>query len=40
MACDLKDTLRKEYLVIFVIKDPTYHIVPSNLWIAAEWRNR
>ena len=34
MAYELKDQLRKEDTVTVVTKDPTYHFVPSNPWIA------
>jgi sulfide:quinone oxidoreductase len=40
MAYELKDQLRKEDTVTVVTKDPTYHFVPSNPWIAVGWRKR
>lgn len=40
MAYELKDQLRKEDTVTVVTKDPTYHFVPSNPWIAVGWRQR
>ncbi|NBZ89933.1 NAD(P)/FAD-dependent oxidoreductase [Stagnihabitans tardus] len=40
MAYELKDQLRKEDRVTVVTKDPTYHFVPSNPWIAVGWRKR
>ena len=40
MAYELKDQLRPEDKVTVVTKDPTYHFVPSNPWIAVGWRDR
>jgi len=40
MAYELKDKLRKEDRVTVVTKDPKYHFVPSNPWIAVGWRER
>ncbi|MDZ4311290.1 MAG: FAD-dependent oxidoreductase [Cypionkella sp.] len=40
MAYELKDQLRNEDTVTVVTKDPTYHFVPSNPWIAVGWRKR
>jgi sulfide:quinone oxidoreductase len=40
MAYELKDQLRPEDTVTVVTKDPTYHFVPSNPWIAVGWRDR
>ena len=40
MAYELKDQLRPEDKVTVVTKDPTYHFVPSNPWIAVGWRGR
>ncbi|MCW1919767.1 FAD-dependent oxidoreductase [Rhodobacter sp. KR11] len=40
MAYELKDQLRKEDTVTVITKDPTYHFVPSNPWIAVGWRKR
>lgn len=40
MAYELKEQLRKEDRVTVVTKDPTYHFVPSNPWIAVGWRDR
>jgi sulfide:quinone oxidoreductase len=40
MAYELKDQLRKEDTITVVTKDPTYHFVPSNPWIAVGWRKR
>ena len=40
MAYELKEQLRKEDTVTVVTKDPTYHFVPSNPWIAVGWRHR
>jgi sulfide:quinone oxidoreductase len=40
MAYELKDQLRPEDTVTVVTKDPKYHFVPSNPWIAVGWRDR
>ncbi len=40
MAYELKDQLRAEDTVTVVTKDPKYHFVPSNPWIAVGWRKR
>jgi len=40
MAYELKDQLRKEDTVTVVTKDPAYHFVPSNPWVAVGWRKR
>jgi sulfide:quinone oxidoreductase len=40
MAYELKDQLRKEDTVTVVTKDPHYHFVPSNPWVAVGWRER
>ncbi len=40
MAYELRDKLRKEDTITVVTKDPTYHFVPSNPWIAVGWRDR
>ncbi|MFN3577128.1 MAG: NAD(P)/FAD-dependent oxidoreductase, partial [Tabrizicola sp.] len=40
MAYELKDQLRPEDRVTVVTKDPHYHFVPSNPWIAVGWRDR
>ena len=40
MAYALKDQLRPEDTVTVVTKDPKYHFVPSNPWIAVGWRKR
>ncbi len=40
MAYELKDRLRPEDTVTVVTKDPRYHFVPSNPWIAVGWRTR
>ena len=40
MAYELRDQLRKEDRVTVVTKDPKYHFVPSNPWIAVGWRER
>ncbi|HEX9858767.1 MAG TPA: FAD/NAD(P)-binding oxidoreductase, partial [Paracoccaceae bacterium] len=40
MAYELKDQLRAEDTITVVTKDPKYHFVPSNPWIAVGWRDR
>lgn len=40
MAYELKDQLRPEDTITVITKDPTYHFVPSNPWIAVGWRQR
>ena len=40
MAYELKDHLRQEDKITVVTKDPKYHFVPSNPWIAVGWRDR
>jgi sulfide:quinone oxidoreductase len=40
MAYELRDHLRKEDKITVVTKDPKYHFVPSNPWIAVGWRDR
>ena len=38
MAYEMKDQLRKEDTITVVTKDPKYHFVPSNPWVAVGWR--
>ncbi|MCB6179865.1 FAD-dependent oxidoreductase [Rhodobacter sp. Har01] len=40
MAYEMKDQLRAEDTITVVTKDPVYHFVPSNPWIAVGWRKR
>ena len=40
MAYELRDQLRAEDTITVVTKEPTYHFVPSNPWIAVGWRER
>jgi sulfide:quinone oxidoreductase len=40
MAYELRDQLRKEDRITVVTKEPKYHFVPSNPWIAVGWRQR
>lgn len=40
MAYELKDKIRSEDRITVVTKDPKYHFVPSNPWIAVGWRAR
>lgn len=38
MAYELKDQLRAGDTITVVTKDPKYHFVPSNPWVAVNWR--
>ncbi|MFZ5752525.1 MAG: NAD(P)/FAD-dependent oxidoreductase [Pseudomonadota bacterium] len=40
MAYEMKDQLRREDTITVVTKDPKYHFVPSNPWVAVGWRKR
>ncbi len=40
MAYEMKDELRKGDTITVVTKDPKYHFVPSNPWVAVNWRTR
>lgn len=40
MAYELRDTLRPEDKITVITKDPKYHFVPSNPWIAVGWREQ
>ncbi|MCX7300327.1 MAG: FAD/NAD(P)-binding oxidoreductase [Rhodobacterales bacterium] len=40
MAYELREKLRPEDTITVVTKDPVYHFVPSNPWIAVGWRER
>ncbi|MCV2874290.1 NAD(P)/FAD-dependent oxidoreductase [Defluviimonas sp. WL0050] len=40
MAYELADQIRPEDRITVVTKDPLYHFVPSNPWIAVGWRER
>ncbi|MCC7320779.1 MAG: FAD-dependent oxidoreductase [Rubellimicrobium sp.] len=40
MAYELREQIRPEDRITVVTKDPTYHFVPSNPWIAVGWRER
>jgi len=40
MAYEMKDQLRAGDKLTVVTKDPKYHFVPSNPWIAVKWRQR
>ena len=40
MAYELRDTVRAEDKITVITKDPKYHFVPSNPWIAVGWRDR
>jgi sulfide:quinone oxidoreductase len=40
MAYEMKDQMRKGDTLTVVTKDPIYHFVPSNPWVAVNWRTR
>ncbi|HPD92890.1 MAG: NAD(P)/FAD-dependent oxidoreductase [Rhodobacter sp.] len=40
MAYELRDQVGKDHKITVVTKDPTYHFVPSNPWIAVGWRQK
>jgi sulfide:quinone oxidoreductase len=40
MAYEMKDQLRPEDKITVVTRDPIYHFVPSNPWVAVGWRSR
>ena len=40
MAYEMKAQLRPEDKLTVVTKDPKYHFVPSNPWVAVNWRTR
>ncbi|MBB5047105.1 sulfide:quinone oxidoreductase [Rhodopseudomonas rhenobacensis] len=40
MAYEIKDQLGLHDTVTVVTKDPIYHFVPSNPWVAVKWRTR
>lgn len=40
MAYELADQIRKEDRITVITKDPAYHFVPSNPWVAVGWRKR
>jgi len=40
MAYEMKDQLRAEDRLTVITKDPVYHFVPSNPWVAVSWRTR
>ena len=40
MAYEMRDQMRSEDTITVVTKDPKYHFVPSNPWIAVNWRKR
>ena len=40
MAYEMKAELRAEDRITVITKDPKYHFVPSNPWVAVKWRER
>jgi sulfide:quinone oxidoreductase len=40
MAYEMKDELGPNDKLTVITKDPTYHFVPSNPWVAVNWRSR
>ena len=40
MAYEMRDLLRPEDRITVIAKDPKFHFVPSNPWVAVSWRKR
>ena len=40
MAYEMKDQMRPEDKLTVVTRDPIYHFVPSNPWVAVGWRSK
>lgn len=40
MAYEMREQLRKEDKLTVITKEPKYHFVPSNPWVAVNWRKR
>ena len=40
MAYEMKEQMRSQDTITVVTKDPKYHFVPSNPWVAVNWRSR
>ena len=40
MAYEMKEKLRPEDTITVITKEPKYHFVPSNPWVAVNWRKR
>ncbi|MCB1376627.1 MAG: NAD(P)/FAD-dependent oxidoreductase, partial [Rhodobacteraceae bacterium] len=40
MAYELKDQLRPGDTLTVISKEPKYHFVPSNPWVAVNWRKQ
>lgn len=40
MAYEMKDALGKNDTISVIAKEPVYHFVPSNPWVAVNWRKR
>ena len=40
MAYEMRDQMRPGDTLTVITKEPTYHFVPSNPWIAVKWRER
>ena len=40
MAYEMRDVARPEDRITVVSKDPRFHFVPSNPWVAVNWRTR
>ena len=38
MALEMKENARKEDEVVVIADTPTFHFVPSNPWVAVNWR--
>ena len=40
MAYEMKAEMRAEDRLTVITKEPKYHFVPSNPWVAVKWRER
>ncbi len=40
MAYEMKEQMRPEDTLTVITKDPKYHFVPSNPWVAVNWRSQ
>ena len=40
MAYEMRDQLSKDDKLTVITKEPKYHFVPSNPWVAVNWRKR
>lgn len=40
MAFEMKDNARPDDKITVISNTPTFHFVPSNPWVAVDWRDR